>query len=175
MDLGKLLGGVDATKISSVIDLVWDNKDDLAASLALVRAVPDLFEKLSSGLNDAGTQARAAAVALVGDDGDSGATTKLASSATTIGRIADVMNGVAGSVTDAAADVRKVPLMDKPAAKLGDAAKAIEKTTDDLGGLADDLVSLAGILAAVGAALAGLGDSLDQTGSTAKSFAAVPA
>lgn len=174
VNLGKLLGGdnFDIKKLQQVVDLVWDNKDDLANSAKVAKDIPDLIRTLASGLSEAGTQARAAGFALVGDDGKSGATTRLGSSAKTLGSIADNLTSVAKFVSDAADDVHKVPMMGGPAKQLGGAAKTIHGTTESLGGLADDLVGLAEILGNVGAALSKLGDSLDSSGTKAQGFVA---
>ena len=41
VDLGKLLGGgFDTKKLQQVIDLVWDNKDDLANSAQFAKDIP---------------------------------------------------------------------------------------------------------------------------------------
>ena len=171
VNLGKLLGGnLDIKKVQQVVDLVWDNKDDLANSAKFAKEIPDFIRTLASGLSEAGNQARAAGFALVGEDGKSGATTRLGSSATTLGSIADNLTSVAKFVADAADDVVKVPMMGGPAKQLGGAAKTIRDTTSGLGGLADDLVGLAEILGNVGAALSKLGDSLDTAATKAQGF-----
>lgn len=173
VNLGKLLGGnLDLKKLQQVVDLVWDNKDDLANSAKVAKEIPDLVRMLANGLSEAGTQARAAGLALVGEDGRSGATTRLGSSAKTLGSISESLTNVAKFVADAADDVQKVPMMGGPAKQLGGAAKTIHQTTDGLGGLADDLVGLAEILGNVGAALSKLGDSLDSSGTKAQGFVA---
>ncbi len=174
VNLGKLLGGFDAKKLQEVIDLVWDNKDDLANSAQFAKDIPDLIRTLASGLSEAGGQARAAGLALIGDDGKSGATTRLDSSAKTLGSIAENLAAVAKFVTDAADDIGGVPLMGGPAKQLTGAAKTIHGTTASLGGLADDLVGLADILGNVGQALSKLGDSLDSSGTKAQGFVAAP-
>ena len=176
VNLGKLIGGgFDAKKLQEVIDLVWDNKDDLVNSAQFAKDIPDLIRTLASGLSEAGGQARAAGLALVGDDGKSGAGAKLGSSAKTLGSIADNLTSVAKFVTDAADDIKGVPLMGGPAKQLGGAAKTIHGTTASLGGLAEDLVGLAEILGNVGAALNKLGDSLDSSGTQAQGFFGAPA
>ena len=172
VNLGKLIGGggLDVKKMQQVIDLVWDNKDDLANSAKFAKDIPDLIRTLAGGLSEAGGQARAAGLALVGDDGKSGATTRLGSSAQTLGSIAENLASVAKFVTDAADDIKGVPMMGGPAKQLGGAAKTLHGTTTSLGGLAEDLVGLAEILGSVGAALNKLGDSLDSSGTEAKGF-----
>lgn len=175
VNLGKLLGGsMDVKKLQQVVDLVWENRDEIVGSAKLAKEIPELVRTLAAGLSEAGTQARAAGLALVGDDGASGATARLGSSASTVGSIAENLSGIAKFVADAADDVKAVPLMGGPAKQLNAAAKKIEGTTGDLGGLADDLVQLSEILGTVGAALARLGDSLDQSGAKAQGFAAAP-
>ena len=174
VDLGKLLGGFDSNKLQEVIDLVWDNKEDLANSARFAKEIPDLIRTLASGLSEAGGQARAAGLALVGDDGRSGATTRLGSSAKTLGSIAENLAAVAKFVTDAADDIGGVPLMSGPAKQLSGAAKTIQGTTGSLGGLADDLIGLADILGNVGQALSKLGDSLDSSGTKAQGFLSRP-
>lgn len=171
MALGKLLGNVDIKKLQTVIDLVWDNRDDLANSAQIAKDIPDLIRGLAGGLGEAGAQARAASLALVGDGGTAGATTRLGNSARTVGSIAERLESVAEFVSGAADDVKGVPLMGGPAKQLGGAAKTIKGATGDLGGLADDLEGLAQILATVGQALGKLGDSLDSSGSQARGFA----
>jgi len=173
VNLGKLLGGnLDIKKVQQVVDLVWDNKDDLANSAKLAKELPDVIRTLARGLAEAGDQARVAGLALIGEDGASGATTRLGSSAATLGSIADHLTSVAKLVADAAGDVEKVPMMGGAAKQLGGAAKTIHDTTSGLGSLADDLVGLAGILGDVGAALSKLGDSLDSSSAKAQGFAA---
>jgi hypothetical protein len=175
VNLGKLLGGgIDIKKVQQVVDLVWDNKDELLNSAQFAKEVPDLIRTLAAGLSEAGGQARAAGFALVGDDGKSGAISRLGSSANTLGSISDNLASVAKFIAEAADDVEKVPMMGGPAKQLGGAAKTIHGTTSSLGGLADDLVGLAEILATVGAALGKLGDSLDTSGTKAQGFLATP-
>jgi methyl-accepting chemotaxis protein len=176
VNFGNLLSGsTDIKKLHEVMDLVWDNKDDLVNSAKFAKEIPDLIRTLAGGLSEAGGQARAAGLALVGDDGKSGAGSKLDSSAKTLGSIADNLASVAKFVTDAADDIGNVPMMGGPAKQLSSAAKTIHGTTTSLGGLAEDLVGLAEILGNVGAALNKLGDSLDSSGSKAQAFFAAPA
>lgn len=175
VNLGKLLGGgIDITKLQEVVDLVWNNKDEFANSAKFAKDIPDLIRTLAGGLSEAGGQARAAGLALVGEDGKSGAGTKLGSSAKTLGSIAENLTSVAKFVADAADDVHKVPMMGGPAKQLSGAAKTIHGTTTSLGGLAEDLVGLAEILGNVGSALNKLGDSLDSSGAKAQGFFGAP-
>lgn len=162
MDLGKLLGGaLDADALKDVIELVTKNKDVLVN-------LPSVVKTLATGLSEAGEQARAAGLALVGPDGKSGATTHLGSSAKTVGSIADSLTSVVKLLDGAVDDIAKVPLMGGPAKQIGSATKTIHGTTSSLGGLADDLVALADILGQVGTALTTLGDKLDGSGNEAK-------
>lgn len=170
MALGKFLGKGELDRIRQVLDLVWDNRDDLARSLSVARNLPNLISSLAEGLGEAGVQAKAASRALVGTDGTSGATSTLSRSAGSVGAISARLASVAQFISEASDDVEKVPLMSGPATKLGGAARTIESTTTDLGELAEDLVGLSEILATVGAALGRLGESLDQSGNQAQGF-----
>ncbi len=166
MDLGGILGGFDTDQLKEVIDLVGDHKE----SLALLAKLPDFLDKIADGLAGAGEQARAAAVALVGDDGTSGVRATLSESAAALGSIVAAVGAGAERIAEAAASAAKVPLMDGPASRLSDAAEQMGATTDKLGDLATGMESIGETLASVAAALAKLGDHLDESGTQAKSF-----
>jgi len=156
MDIGKLLGGIDADKLQSVVKLAKD--------------LPAFFEKISDGLSAAGEQARAASVALVGDDGDSGVRGTLGDSSEALKEIVASLTKGVGLIGDAAESAAKVPLMDGPAKRFAEAASELGDTTGKLGDLAAGMASIADTLTAVGKALASLGDHLDDTGSQARGF-----
>ncbi|MDQ3156920.1 MAG: hypothetical protein M3Q98_09370 [Actinomycetota bacterium] len=168
--LGKLLGGVDPRKLTQVVDFVWDSKDDLVSAALFARQLPELVLTLSNGLAEAGAQARAASIALVGEDGKSGAMPSMAHGAGSLGTISDSLGKMSGFIAGAADEVGKVPLMGGPAKQLGGAAASITGTTADLTGLGEDLLNMAGVLAQVAAALAKLGESLDVSSRKARTL-----
>lgn len=195
VDVGKIVGGLDPRKLQVVVDLVWNNKDDLVRLLAMAQYLPDMARLLATGLSEAGAQARLASVALVGEDGQSGAMPTMSAGAASLGTLSDQLGKVSGLVSDAAGGVEKVgiptvlptftsvlgvkviagvevkslPLLAIPASKLGGAASTINASTSSVGDLAEGLETLAEVLAAVGIALGRLGDALDVTGKQAKS------
>ncbi|MFT4189354.1 MAG: hypothetical protein QM621_12320 [Aeromicrobium sp.] len=174
MDLGSLFSTVDPKKLSQVVELVWDQKDNLAKSAAMAADLPDLIRSLAGGLEEAGKQAQLASAALVGKDGASGATTRLSGSARTVSGISEDMVKVVGLISSAVDQIEKVPLMGAPAKQLGKAVTLVEDTTGGLGSLADDLAAISDVLGQVGLALGKLGDALDRSGNdTKKSFAAI--
>ena len=84
MGIEDLLGGRDLGDVKKAVGFVMENSDDFEKVLKLVRGLPDnalgligqpeLLKTIGSGLADAGEQAvKAAANALVGDDGEGGA------------------------------------------------------------------------------------------------------
>ena len=166
MDLVGIFGGMDTDRLKELIDLVGDHKE----SLALLAKLPDFLDKIADGLAGAGEQARAAAVALVGDDGTSGVRVTLADSAVALSSIVAAVGAGAERIADAATSAAKVPLMDGPASRLADAADRMGTTTGELGDLATGMESIGETLAAVGAAIAKLGDHLGESGAQAKSF-----
>src|SRR5689334_5399869 len=68
MGLGSLLDDLAGDDIKDVIDLVRQNR----GVLERLGDLPELFDKFAAGLDDAADQAKAAGLALVGDDGQGG-------------------------------------------------------------------------------------------------------
>ncbi|MEZ5097768.1 MAG: hypothetical protein R2731_17815 [Nocardioides sp.] len=170
MDFGKLFGDLDLDQVKDVVELVTSNKD----ALALLGRLPEYLEKVADGLAGAGEQARSAAVALVGDDGRSGVRATLADSAEALSAIVASISAGADRIADAAESAAKVPLMDGPASRLASAAEEMGATTDRLGQLSTAMTTIGETLGTVAAALAKLGDHLDDSGSQARGFAALP-
>lgn len=168
VDVGKLLGSVDPRKLAQVVDFVWDSKDDLITAAVFARQLPELIITISNGLAEAGAQARVASIALVGEDGKSGAMTSMSRSAGSLGAISDQLGKTSGFITRASDEVGKVPLMGGPAKQLGGAAASITGATSDFTGLGEDLLNMAGILAQVAAALAKIAESLDTSSKKAR-------
>lgn len=150
------IGGIDTGKLAGLLKDWSDNRD-------LLGGLPDFLDTLTAGLRAAGDHARNASAALGGDGSDGGASGRLGSAATALTGIAGGLGTASGFVTDVAEDVRKVPLLDAPAAKLGKVATTLDGARENLGGLADEMVALGRILDAVADALAKLGDSLDSS------------
>ena len=65
MGLGSLLDDLAGDDIKDVIDLVRKNR----GVLERLGDLPELFDKFAAGLDDAADQAKAAGLALVGDEG----------------------------------------------------------------------------------------------------------
>lgn len=170
VDLGKLLGDMDPRKLTQVVDFVWNSKDDLVAAALFARQLPEVILTLSTGLAEAGAQARAASIALVGEDGKSGAMSTMTHGAGTLSTISGSLGKVSGFISGAADEAGKVPLMGGPAKQLGGAAASITGTTADLTGLGVDFLNLAGVLVEVAAALAKLGESLDVSSRKARNL-----
>lgn len=166
IDLGKLAKTpADVLRLQEILGFVGDRRDDLMTAARLATELPVLLRALSSGLEDAGGQARLAADAL---SGASGATGRLGSSAQTVAGISGSLGAVAGLVGGVSAEVGKVPLMGIPAKQLSGAAHTIEGTITGLDDLADDLTALSELMAVVGAAIDKLGVSLQLTGKAAQ-------
>ncbi len=170
MDFGKLFGGIDAGDLAQVVQVVIDNKDVIDN----LHRLPELFGKIAASLDGAGQEAKAAASALVGPDGSSGARGALASASTALAGIAASLGKGIDLVDAAATSAHKVPLMDGPADSLAGAASSLRDSTNLLGELASSMTGIAEVLAQVGAALDKVGDHLSDTGSQAHGFRAVP-
>lgn len=170
VDLGKLLGTVDPRKLPVVVDFVWESKDDLIAAARFARQLPELLITLSTGLSEAATQARAASVALVGEDGNGGMMVSMAHGAGSLGAMSSGFSHTSGLINRAADEFGKVPLMGGPARQLTGAAAGLTDVGADLTGFGQDLLNMAGVLAQVAAALAKLGEALDTSGAKARSL-----
>lgn len=166
MDLGQLLGGLDADRIGELVDLLTKNRD----TLDQVGRLPDFFEKFAGALGAAGEQAREASYALVGEDGGSGMRATLGDSAEALSDISGSLGKGVSLLKEAAESAAKVPLMDGPAARFAGAAEELGATTGRLGDLATSLGAIAETLEKVGAALGRLGDHLDDSGTQARGF-----
>ncbi|MGN0065760.1 MAG: hypothetical protein ACI379_16100 [Nocardioides sp.] len=173
MDWGALIDrlddrlGAQGGELPQLLDLLVDNAD----ALKHLAKLPDFLESFAGALAGAGEQARAAAAQLVGDDGKEGIQGVLADASKALGAILDSVEKGAERVLDAAEATAKVPLMDKPAARLSGAAEELRGTTSQLSSLAEAMEEIAGTLGRVGSALAKLGDHLDDSGSSARGFA----
>ncbi|MFT4288563.1 hypothetical protein [Nocardioides sp.] len=168
MDLGSLLGGIDAKTISQIVTLVKDNQD----TLEKLGQLPALFDAFGAGLDAAGAQAREAGLALIGGDGHDGIKGTLAEAAKALADIAGSIGKGVDTLADAAEKLGHVPMMDGPAKTLASAAGQIGDTTERLTALSDSMETIADILAKVGAALGKLGDKLSDSGTEAKGFLA---
>ena len=166
MDLGNLLGGFDTDQVKDVVELVVRNRDVLER----LGDLPELFERFGEGLDGAADQARAAGVALVGDDGEGGVRGTLDVAAAALKQIAGSLGKGASLLGDAADGVGKVPLMDTPAKRFASAAKELDSSTGTLGDLSEAMSTIAATLEDVGRALNGLGDSLADSGGQARGF-----
>ncbi|MEO6471755.1 MAG: hypothetical protein ABIR57_07670 [Aeromicrobium sp.] len=171
VDFGKLLGSVDPRKLAIVVDFVWESKDDLVAAAKFATQLPDLLITLSTGLAEAGAQARAASVALVGEDGKGGMMSSMSMGAGSLGVVSGTLGKTSGLINKAATEVGKVPLMGGPAKQLTGAAANLTGAGAELSGFGEDLINMAGALAQVAAALAKIGESLDASGKKARSLA----
>nr|HRW19954.1 hypothetical protein [Dermatophilaceae bacterium] len=136
--------------------------------------MPELFDKIGDSLDGAGQQAKAAALALVGDDGDSGARGSLGKASTALAGIVSTIDGGIARVSDAADHAAKVPLMGGVAGSLKEAATDLGQTTGQLGDLAESMAEIATVLAQVGAALAKVGEHLTDTSTQARGFLGTP-
>lgn len=167
MDLGDLFGDIDLDQVQEVIGLVTDNKD----ALATLGKLPEYLQKLADGLAGAGEQARGAAFALVGEDGQSGVRATLSEAGAALASVVTSIGAGAQRIADAAESAARVPLMDGPAERLAGAAQEMGATTEKLGELARAMDTIGDALGAVGAALAKLGENLDDSGAHARGFA----
>lgn len=170
MDFGKLLNGLDADSIADVVQLVIDNREVIGN----LGRLPELFDSISTSLAAAGAEAEHAAIALIGDTGESGARGTLVAAAAALGDIVDAFDKGANLVADTAKSAARVPLMDGPAGHLGDAAAQLSSANARLRDLATSMDSIADVLAAVGAALGKVGSHLTDTGGQARGFMATP-
>ncbi len=168
MDLGSILGKLDdAGDLGQLLKLVTDNREQLA----LLGRLPEFLEKISTGLDGAGEQAKAASVQLVGGDGTSGLKSTLADSSAALAGLVTSIGAGADRIADAAESAGRVPLMDGPAARLASAAQEMKGATELLAKLAEAMDTIGDTLAHVGTALGKLGDHLDDSGAQARGFA----
>lgn len=170
MDFGKVFGGFDADHIGDVVQLVLDNREVIAN----LGRLPAFFEAISTNLDAAGTEAKQAAVALIGADGHTGAKGTLVAASAALTDIVATLDKGAALVSQTASSAAKVPLMDGPAGHLADAAAQLESANARMKDLATSMASIADVLATVGAALGSVGDHLTSTGGQARGFMSAP-
>lgn len=166
MDLSDFIPGADGADLKKVLDLVLSNKDVLEK----IDQLPALFRSLSDDLEKAGGEAKSAAVALVGEDGQSGARSTLGTAASALRSISGNVDKGANLIKDAGEMAGKVPLMDGPAAKLKDTGDNLGATTGNFEDLAKALEATADVLAKVATALEGVGSRLQDSSSTVHGF-----
>ena len=166
MDFGKLLGALDGDDIQDALELLRKNR----GLLEQLGRLPDFFASFAARLDQAGDQARAAGLALVGEDGDEGVRGRLVQAGESMAAIAGSLGKGAGLVGDAADGIGKVPLMDAPAKRLGSAADEVGEAVGHVRELAASMDVIAEALAVVGAALGRLGDHLTESGDQARGF-----
>lgn len=170
VDLGKLFGNVDPRKLNTVVEFVWESKDDLIAAAKFATQLPELLINLSTGLQEASRQARLASVALVGEDGKGGMMASMSKGSTSLGAVSGTLGKTSGLINKVADEFGKVPLMGGPAKQLTGTAAGLTGAGADLAGFGEDLINMAGALAQVASALAALGESLDTTSKKARSI-----
>lgn len=168
MDLSGLFGNVDTSQLVDVIEVVVRNRDVIDK----LGRLPEFLDRLGDSLAGAGTEAKSAAVALVGQDGSSGAKGALGGAAHALSEIADSLSKGAGLLTAAADAAHKVPLMDRPADRIGEAATELGQSTSALGELATSLAGIVAVLDSVAHALDRVGDHLVDTSGQARGFLA---
>ena len=166
MDLGKLLGAIDGDEIKDVVELVRKNR----GLLEQLGKLPELFASFADGLDSAADQARAAGLALVGQDGDEGVRGRLLQVSESMADLAGSLGKGVGLIGDAADGIGKVPLMDSPAKRLSGAADELGSATGNVKDLAASMDTIADALATVGTALSKLGDHLAESGGEARGF-----
>lgn len=166
MDLGKLFGALDGDDLEDALELVRKNR----GLLEQLGRLPDLFATFAEGLDQAGGQARAAGIALVGEAGDAGVRGRLVQVAESMADLAGSLGKGVGLIDDAATGIGKVPLMDAPATRLSGAAGELGSATGNVQDLAESMGVIADALAQVGEALARLGDHLTDSGNQARGF-----
>jgi hypothetical protein len=166
MDLGKLLGALDGDEIKDALELVRKNR----GLLEQLGRLPELFASFADGLDSAADQARAAGLALVGQEGDEGVRGKLLQVSESMADLAGSLGKGVGLIGDAADGIGKVPLMDSPAKRLSGAADELGSATGNVKDLAASMDTIADALAAVGTALNKLGDHLAESGGEARAF-----
>jgi len=166
MDLGNLWGGVDADAIADVVKVVIDNR----GMIEQLGRLPELFGQFADSLEGAGKEAGSAALALVGNDGESGARGALASAASALAGIVATLDSGIARIADTAEGAAKVPLMGGPAAHLAEAARDMGESTAQLGTLAGSMSAIAQVLDEVASALRNVGGHLTDTGAQARGF-----
>lgn len=168
MDLGSIIGDLAGDDLKDVVDLVRKNR----GVLERLGDLPELFDRFAAGLDDAADQARAAGLALVGDDGQGGVRGTLDVAASALTQIAGSLGKGASLLGDAAEGVGRVPLMDTPAKRFASAADELDASTGTVGDLSAAMTAIAATLEDVGRALTKLGDSLADSGGQARGFLA---
>lgn len=159
---GDLLGGLDVDRVTEVVDLVWDNKDDL---LELLSKLPGLLSDAGEQMQAAGDGAQRASGFLSGDVQEltTRAADTLEDSQKQLEAVADALKGV-GDILD------KVPLMGDLGDTLGDGLKALAGVADNVEGVAGTIRGLGDRLGDVGGDLDGMGESLKGGGATLASL-----
>lgn len=170
MNFGRILDGLDADDIADVVRLVVENREVIAR----LGQLPELFDQFSDSLAGAGTEAKEAAVALLGGEGSTGARGVLEDASRELAGVVESFTKGIGLIQDTAVAAHKVPLMDGPADRLEGAAREMGESTALLSQLAASMDSIAELLGKVGAALDRAGDHLGDTSSQARGFLAAP-
>jgi ABC-type transporter Mla subunit MlaD len=159
---GDLLGDLDVDRVRDVVDLVWDNKDEL---LALVSTLPGLLGDVGEHMQSAGDGA-ARAGAFLKDDVQE-LTTKAADtlidSQARLEAIGKALDGL-GDLLD------KVPLLGDAGDVLSDGLNALSGVVDDVDEVARQVRALGDRLGDVGGDLDGMGSSLQGGGAALAGF-----
>ncbi|CCI52845.1 hypothetical protein [Nostocoides jenkinsii] len=168
MNLADLFGNLDTSQLADVVEVVAKNRDVIAN----LGKLPEFIGSLSTSMNGAGQEAKGAAVALIGNDGATGAKGALCGAAGALNEIVDSLTKGIAMIASAAEAAHKVPLMDGPASRLEEASREMSRSTSALGELAQSMATIAGVLGSVAGALDRVGDHLVDTGTQARGFLA---
>lgn len=146
---GKLMGGVDIKKVASVIDAIWDHKDELAR---IAQNLPQLLGETGGHMQAAGEGAQRASAFLSGEVRD------LASSAADLLEISkNQLRGVLKALEGVGNLLNNVPL-------IGDVGKSVGDGLKSLGEVANSMDSVSQKVRGLGDRLSDVGDDLDSMG-----------
>jgi len=159
---GDLLGDLDVDRVKDVVEIVWDNKDDL---LELISTLPGLLGEVGEHMQSAGDGAQRASGFLSGDVQDltAKAADTLVDSQARLQAVAAALGGL-GELLD------EVPLIGDVGDVVSDGLKALAGVADDVESVAGQIRGLGERLGDVGGDLGGMGTSLKGGGATLAGF-----
>ncbi len=145
----RVMGGVDIKKIMSMVDAIWDHKDELAH---IAQNLPQLLGETGGHMQAAGEGAQRASAFLSGEVRDlaTNAADLLEASKTQLRGVLKALEGVGHILSN-------VPL-------IGDVGKSVSDGLKSLGDVANSLDSVGKKVRGLGDRLSDVGDDLDSMG-----------
>lgn len=159
---GKLMGGTDVKKIASVIDAIWDHRDELAR---IAQELPQLLGDTGGHMQAAGEGAMRASAFLAGDVRElaGAAADMLEASKKQLSGVLKALEGV-GKV------LNNVPLIGDLGKSVGDGLRSLADVANSLDTVGQKIRGVGDRLGDVGADLDSMGRSLVGGGMTLAGF-----